>query len=62
MKEVVVNDVFSSNTKFITSFTSPIFTIINYGDSNNTRLGEIHECINCMFGHMKADIHEENPP
>ncbi|KAH9331356.1 hypothetical protein KI387_003464, partial [Taxus chinensis] len=61
VKEVVVRETFWVDVKYITSIITPVFSVIKYGDSNNSNLGEIYECIDSMFGQIKVTIRVRDP-
>ncbi|XP_059075352.1 uncharacterized protein LOC131875288 [Cryptomeria japonica] len=61
VKEVVKNDLFWTDAKYIVSIIAPIFTIIRFGDSNAPSLGEVYECIDSMLGQMKVVVREKDP-
>ena len=61
IKEMLLNEDWWAECRYIVSFTSPIVELIRYADSNSPCLGEIYECIDTMVDKVKYIIRQRNP-
>ena len=61
IKDMLLNEDWWCECKYIVSFTSPIVELIRYADSNFPNLGEIYECMDCMVGKVRNVIRQRNP-
>ena len=53
IKEMLLNEDWWEECRYIVSFTSPIVDLIRYADLDSPRLGEIYECIDTMVDKVK---------
>ena len=61
VRQMLLNDDWWVDVRYIVSFTSPIVELIRYADSDSPCLGEIYESIDSMIGKIKSTIRERDP-
>lgn len=61
IREMLLNEDWWADCRYVVSFTTPIMELIKYVDSNSPALGEIYECIDTMVDKVKHIIHQRNP-
>lgn len=60
IREMLLNEDWWSDCRYIVPFTYPIVELTRYADSESPTLGEIYECI-CVVGKVRHIIHQRNP-
>jgi len=61
VRNMLLDDDWWANVKYIVSFTAPIVELIRYADSDSPCLGEIYESIDSMIGKIKSIIRQKDP-
>jgi hypothetical protein len=61
VRQMLLNDDWWVDVKYIVSFTSPIVELIRYADSDSPNLGEIYESIDSMIGKIKSIMRQRDP-
>ena len=61
IREILLNEYWWADYRYVVSFTAPIVELIRYADSDSPSLGEIYECIDTMVGKIKHIICQRNP-
>lgn len=56
IKDMLLNEDWWAEVRYVVSFTSPIVELIRYADIDSPSLGEIYECIDCMVGKVRHII------
>jgi len=61
IRQMILNEEWWLDVKYIVSFTYPIVELIRYADSDSANLGEIYESIDSMIGHVKSIVRQRDP-
>jgi hypothetical protein len=61
IRDMLLNEDWWSESRYVVSFISPIVELIRYANFDSPTLGDIYECMDCMVGKVRHIIRQRNP-